>query len=82
MPVDWLAVANAGGLILLSLVFLTGQAWTKPAVEFIQAQLTKTEGREAAGLARESKLADALRENTATMRETLAEVRGSRPAPP
>lgn len=62
------ALAQAGGLILLSVALLTGQVWAKPAVDFLRSMLD-------ASLARETKLADALTDNTAAMRDVIAELR-------
>lgn len=61
-------LAQAGGLILLATALLTGQVWAKPSVDFLRSMLTES-------LARETKLADALRENTGAMRELMAEFR-------
>jgi hypothetical protein len=62
------ALAQAGGLVLLAVALLTGQVWARPAVDFLRAMLD-------ASLAREAKLADALTENTTAMREVIAELR-------
>jgi hypothetical protein len=63
-----IALAQAGGLILLSAALLTGQVWAKPSVDFLRAMLTES-------LSRETKLADALAANTATMQEAIKELR-------
>jgi hypothetical protein len=63
-----IALAQAGGLILLSAALLTGQVWAKPSVDFLRAMLTES-------LSRETKLADALSANTATMQEAMKELR-------
>jgi hypothetical protein len=63
-----IALAQAGGLILLSAALLTGQVWAKPAVDFLRSMLSDS-------LNRETKLADALGENTTVMRELIAELR-------
>jgi hypothetical protein len=65
---QYIAIAQLGGLVLLAGALLTGQAWSKPAVDFVKEMLTKS-------LAREEKLADALQENTTVMRELVAELR-------
>lgn len=63
MTVDQIiALAQASGLVLLVTALLVGQVWAKPAVDFIRTMLTDS-------LARESKLADALGDNTTAMRE-------------
>lgn len=61
------ALAQAGGLILLSAALLTGQVWAKPSVDFLRAMLSES-------LARESKLADALGANTTVIRELAAQL--------
>lgn len=63
-----IALAQAGGLILLSAALLTGQVWAKPAVDFLRSMLSES-------LARETKLADALSANTTVMRELIADLR-------
>lgn len=69
MTVDQIiALAQAGGLILLTTVLLTGQVWAKPAVEFLKDMLTKS-------ILREEKLADALTDNTKTMKDIIEEIR-------
>jgi hypothetical protein len=64
-------LAQAGGLILLAVALITGQVWAKPAVDFLRAMLD-------ASLDREAKLAEALTQNTAAMRDVITELR-SRP---
>lgn len=64
-----IALAQAGGLILLSVALLTGQVWAKPSVDFLRQMLTES-------LSRENKLAEALAENTATVREAITDLRG------
>jgi hypothetical protein len=76
------ALANAGALVLLSVVLLTGQVWAKPGVDFLMAQLTKTEVLLAASLSREEKLADSLRENSSIVKEFIAELRRMYPQGP
>jgi hypothetical protein len=68
-------IAQAGGLVLLVASLMVGQLWAKPGVDFLREMLAKFEGMLAASLAREDKLADALRENTAAMREAITELR-------
>lgn len=63
-----IALAQAGGLILLSAALLTGQVWAKPSVDFLRAMLTES-------LSRETKLAEALAANTVTMQEAIRELR-------
>jgi hypothetical protein len=62
------ALAQAGGLILLTVALLTGQVWAKPSVEFLRDMLTKS-------LERETKLAEALVANTTAMREAIEAMR-------
>lgn len=68
---DIVALAQAGGLVLLVTTLLTGQVWAKPGVDFIRQMLTDS-------LAREAKLADALNTNTAVVKEFLAELRATK----
>jgi hypothetical protein len=67
------ALAQAGGLILLAAALLTGQVWAKPSVDFLRQMLTES-------LARETKLAEALATNTATMQEAMKELQRRPPA--
>lgn len=64
-----IALAQAGGLVLLTVTLLTGQVWARPAVDFVKGMLDQS-------LLREEKLADALGDNTTVMRELVAELRG------
>ena len=64
-----------GVILLLVVAMLTGQVWAKPGVDFIMRMLSES-------IAREAKLAEALGENTAVMRELVAELRVSRRSTP
>lgn len=66
-------LAQAGGLILLATALLTGQVWAKPSVDFLRSMLTES-------LSRETQLAAALRDNTAAVREAIAELRDRKSA--
>lgn len=68
---DIVALAQAGGLVLLVTTMLTGQVWAKPAVDFIRQMLTDS-------LSREAKLADALNSNTTVMKDFIAESRAAK----
>lgn len=65
-----IALAQAGGLILLSAALLTGQVWAKPSVDFLRAMLTES-------LSRETKLAEALGANTEAIKELARERKGA-----
>ena len=62
------ALAQAGGLVLLATALITGQVWAKPSVDFLRQMLD-------ASLERERKLAEALTDNTTAMRDVIAELR-------
>ncbi len=68
-----IALAQAGGLVLLSVALLTGQVWAKPSVDFLRLMLSES-------LSRENKLADALTQNTLIMQQAMAELRERRPS--